>query len=104
MVGRNGVEGEFSLELGKGLLLCPAAGHEVPQSAWSQFKVSGYCRVLEMTVIGGEQVELVIAPALVPNPLTKDHDPQLQLPHFQLKLDLETGDLRLHRRPLLLRG
>ena len=47
---------------------------------------------------------MVIAPALVTNALAKDHDPQLQLPDFKLKLGLEAGDLGLHRRPVLLRG
>ncbi|MGO9059106.1 MAG: hypothetical protein ACLQU2_17210, partial [Candidatus Binataceae bacterium] len=42
--------------------------------------------MLEVAVIGGEEIELVIAPALVSDPLAKDHDPQLQLPHFNLSL------------------
>src|SRR6202011_4702330 len=104
MVGGDGVEREFSLELSEGLLLRPAASHEVPQRTRGQRQVSGYCRVLEVAVIGGEEIELVIAPALVTNALAKDYDPQLQLPHFKLKLGLEAGDLGLHRRPVLLRG
>jgi hypothetical protein len=46
-----------------------------------------------VAVIGGDEIELVIAPALVTNALAKDHDPQLQLPDFKLKLGLEAGDV-----------
>src|ERR1700736_1633947 len=61
MVGGDGIEREFALELGEGLLLRPAASHEVPQRARGQRQVSGYGRVLEVAIIGGEEVELVIA-------------------------------------------
>ena len=104
VVGRDGVQREFALELGKGLLLSSAASDEVPQCARAECEVSGDRRILEVAVIGGEEIELVIAPALVTNALAKDHDPQLQLPDFKLKLGLEAGDLGLHRRPVLLRG
>ena len=53
---------------------------------------------------GEKEIELVIAPALVSDALAKDYDPQLQLPDFKLQLGFETGDLRLHRRPVRLRG
>ena len=72
MVGGNGVEREFSLELGKGLFLRPAARDEVPQWVRAEREVSGDRRILEMAIIGGEKVELVVAPALVGDPLAKD--------------------------------
>ena len=52
MVGGNGVEREFSLELGKGLFLRPAASDEVPQWAGAEREVSGDRRILEMPIIG----------------------------------------------------
>lgn len=55
MVGRYGVEREFSLELGKGLLLRPAASAEVPQCVRAEREVSGDRRILEVAVIGGER-------------------------------------------------
>src|SRR5882724_6515816 len=104
MVSGNGVEREFTLELGKGLFLRPAASDEVPQWAGAEREVSGDRRILEMPIIGGEKIELVVAPALVSNSLAKDYDLQLQLPNFKLQLSFETGDLRLHRPPVGLRG
>src|SRR5580692_2373812 len=104
MVGGNGVEREFSLELGKGLFLGSAASAEVPQGARAELEVSGDRRILEVAIIGGEKIELVVAPALVGDPLAKDYDVQLQLPNFKLQLSFETGDLRLHRHPVVLRG
>ena len=74
MVGGNGVEREFSLELGKGLFLRPAARDEVPQWARAEGEVSGDRRILEVAIIGGEEIELVVAPALVSNSLAKDYD------------------------------
>src|SRR5260370_11549653 len=104
MVGGNGVEREFSLELGEGLFLRPAASDEVPQWARAEREVSGDRRILEVAIIGGEKIELVVAPALVSNPLAKDYDLQLQLPNFKPQLSFETGDLRMHRQPVGLRG
>src|ERR1700730_4553283 len=105
---RNGwwerLEREFSLEFGKGLFLRPAAGDEVPQWTRAELEVSGDRRVLEVAIIGGEKIELVVAPALVSNLLAKDYDRQLQRPNFKLQLSFETGDLRLHRCPVVLRG
>jgi hypothetical protein len=97
MVGGNGVEREFSLKLGKGLFLRPAASDEASQWARAELEVSGDRRILEVAIIGGEEIELVVAPALVSNPLAKDYDVQLQLPNFKPQLSFETGDLRLHR-------
>ena len=104
MVGRHGVQREFSLELGKGLLLRPAPRCKAPQCARVESEISGYRRILEVAVVGGEQVELVIAPALMSNPFAKDHRPQFQLPNLKPQESLETADLRLHRRPALLRA
>ena len=72
--------------------------------ARAEREVSGDRRILEVAIIGGEKIELVVAPALVGNPLAKDYDVQLQLPNFKLQLSFETVDLRLHRRPVGLRG
>ena len=63
--GGDRVQREFSLELGKGLLLRPAASDEVPQCVRAEPEVSGDRRILEVAVIGGEEIELVIAPTLV---------------------------------------
>ena len=104
VVGGNGVEREFSLELGKGPFLRPAASDEVPQWARAEREVSGHRRILEVAIIGGEKIELVIAPAPVSDPLAKDYDVQIQRPNFKLQLGLETGDLRLHRLPVVLRA
>src|SRR5208282_621997 len=58
----------------------------------------------EVTVIGGEQVELVILRALMMNPFAINHDPQLQSPDRQLKPGLEAIDIASDRRPPRLCG
>ena len=64
MLGRDGIQREFSLELGKAPRLRPTTSDEVPQCARAEREVSGDPRILEVAVIGGEEIELVIVPAL----------------------------------------
>ena len=86
------------------LLLRPASRHKAPQRARVECEISGCRRILEVAVVGREQIELVIAAALMSNPFAKDHRAQFQLPNLKPQLSFETADLRLHRRPTLLRG
>ena len=86
------------------LLLRPASRHKAPQRARLEGQISGCRRILEVAVVGREQIELVIAPALMGNPFAKDHRAQFQRPSLKPQLSFETADLRLHRRPVRLRG
>jgi hypothetical protein len=74
-----------------------AAGAEVPQRLRRERQIGGDCGVLEVAVVGGEQVELVILGALVMNPLAVDHHPQLKSPDRQLKPGLEAIDISSDR-------
>src|SRR5208282_737561 len=90
VIGGHHVEGKLALEFGEGLFLRAAAGGEVPQHLWGEAEIGRHRGVFEVTVVGGEQVELVILRALMMNPFAVNHDPQLQSPDRQLKPGLET--------------
>src|ERR1700688_4813727 len=62
------------------LFLRAAAGGEGPQHLRGKREIGRHCGVFEVTVVGGEQVELIILGALVMNPFAINHDPQLQSP------------------------
>src|SRR5208282_4863005 len=93
VIGGDRVEGKLTLEFGEGLLLRAAASGEIPQGARGKCEIGRYRGVFEVTVVGGEQIELVILWAPMMNPLAIDHDPQLQSPDCQLKLGLEAIDI-----------
>src|SRR5215831_8089734 len=55
--GRDNVEGELPLELGDGLFLDPATTAKGVQGGQVQREVRGDSAVLEMAIVGGEQIE-----------------------------------------------
>ena len=86
------------------LFLRAAAGGEGPQGLRGKREIGRHRGVFEVTVVGGEQVELVILGALVMNPFAINHDPQLQSPDRQLKPGLEAIDIARDRHPPRLGG
>src|ERR1700693_1928288 len=75
------------------LFLGAAAGSEVPQGVRCEGEIGRHRGVFEVTVVGGEQIALVILRAQMVNSLAVDHHPQLKSPHRQLKPDLEAIDI-----------
>src|SRR6266478_3391507 len=93
VIGGNHLEGEFTFELSEGLLLCPAAGSEVPQHLWGELQIGGDRGVFEVAVVGRKEIKLVVLRALVMNALAVDDHSQIELPRRKLKLGLEAADL-----------
>jgi len=60
VVGRHDIEGKLALELGERLLLGAPAGHEVPERRGAERLVRGDGRVLEVAVVGREEIELEV--------------------------------------------
>jgi len=58
VIGGNHVEGKLPLEFGAGLFLRAATGGEVPQHLRGESEIGRHRGVLEVPVVGGEQVEL----------------------------------------------
>src|SRR6202043_1220331 len=75
------------------LFLRAAAGGEGPQGLRGKREIGRHRGVFEVTVVGREQIELVILRAPMMNPLAVDQDPQLQSPDCQLKPGLEAIDI-----------
>jgi hypothetical protein len=86
------------------LFLGAAAGSEGPQGVRGEGEIGRHRGVFEVTVVGGEQIELVILRAQMVNPLAVDHHPQLKSPDRQLKPGLEAIDISSDRRPARLGG
>src|SRR6202043_2605571 len=86
------------------LFLRAAAGSEGPQGARGEGESGRHRGVFEVTVVGGEQIELVILRAQMVNSLAVDHHPQLKSPDRQLKPGLEAIDISSDRGPARLGG
>ena len=80
VVGRHDIEGKLALELGERLLLGAPPGHEVPERRGAERLVRGDGRVLEVAVVGREEIELEVLPRLVLDAASIDHHPQGQPP------------------------
>ena len=74
VVGRHDVQTKLPLQLADHLLVGSTSRHEVPQSPGRERLVGGDGRVLEVAVVGIEEVELVVPRASVMDPLTVDDD------------------------------
>jgi hypothetical protein len=66
-IGGNHIEGKFALEFGAGLFLRVAAGGKVPQALRGEREIGRHRGVFKVTVVGGEQVELVIIGCSTPS-------------------------------------
>lgn len=80
VISGNHVEGKLAFELRESFFLRAAAGSEKPQGARGEDEISRHRRVFEVTVVGGEEIELVILGARMVHALAIDHDPQRQAP------------------------
>ena len=80
VIGGHHVEGKLALEFGEGLFLRAAAGGEGPQGLRGKREIGRHRGVFEVTVVGGEQIELVILRAPMMNPLAIDHAPATPVP------------------------
>jgi hypothetical protein len=103
VVGRHHVEGELALQLAVGLLLGPAARDEGPEGRRRERLVGRDGRVLEVPVIGREQVELEVLPRLVADLLPIDDHAEGQVPGLQPQLGFEGADLPVDPGPVSLR-
>ena len=104
VIGGYHVESKFTLEFGKGLFLGATAGSEVPQGAWGEGKIGRHRGIFEVTVVGGEEVELVVLGARMMHALAVDHHSQLQSPDRQGQLGLEAINIRGDGGPARLGG
>ena len=104
VIGGYHVESKFALEFGNGLFLGAAAGSEVPQGARGEGKIGRHRGIFEVTVVGGEEVELVVLGARMMYALAVDHHPQLQSPDRQSQLGLEAINIRRDGGPARLDG
>src|SRR6202158_6024575 len=104
VIGGNHVESKLPLEFREGVFLRAAAVGEVPQVLRGEAEIGRHRGVFEVTVVGGEQIELVILRAQMVNSLAVNYDPQLKSPDRQLKLGLEAIDISSDRRPARLGG
>jgi len=98
------VEGELPLEFGDGLFLGAAATDEGVQGRQGEREVRGDGAVLEVAIIGGEQIELEVPGTRVLDVLAVDHDPELQVPLRNVQVVEEPRDVRRDREPALPRG
>src|SRR2546427_1644584 len=58
--GWHGVEGESALQLRDGLLVCPAAGHEVPEVRERVLEITRNGRVLVGPIVRVKQIQLEV--------------------------------------------
>jgi hypothetical protein len=79
VAGGDDVQRELALELGDRLFRAPAANEGVERGQ-RQRQVRGDGVVLEVPIVGGEEVELEVLRALVLHVLAVDHHPQAELP------------------------
>src|SRR5438128_6339037 len=91
MAGRDDVEGELALEFGDCLLLGAPAADEGIERRQRQRQVGGDGVVLEVPIVGGEEIELEVLRTLVLNVLAVDHDPQAEVPLRDGESVLEAG-------------
>jgi hypothetical protein len=78
VIGGHHVESELALEFSDSLFLGTAASGEVPEGAWAESEIGRHRGVFEITVVGGEQVGLVILGALMMHPFAVGHHTQLK--------------------------
>lgn len=69
VVGWDHIEGKFAFQLSQCFLLRPTAGHEGPECWPAEGLVRRDRRILEMSIIGGEQVELKVLARLMTHSL-----------------------------------
>src|SRR5258708_32556697 len=60
VIGRDDIEGAFALEFANHLLVRPSAGGKLPQGLGLELEVGGDGGVLEVPVVGAEEVELEV--------------------------------------------
>src|SRR5215472_5557081 len=104
VAGGDDVEGKLPLELGEGLLLGAAAADEGIQGGQVQGEVGGDGTVLEVTIVGGEQIELEVPGTLVLDVLAVDHHAEAEMPLRDLQVVKEPGHVWGHREPALSLG
>src|SRR5215469_2551644 len=104
VIGGNHIEGKLALEFGNGLFLGAATSSEVPQGLRGKGEVGRHRRVFEVTVVGREQIELVILGALMMHPFAVDHHAQLKSPGRRGKPGFEATDIGGDRAPVRLGG
>ena len=104
VMGRDHIQGELPLEFGLGLLLRPPASYEGPEGGGAQGLVGGHGRVLAVSIIRGEELQLEVLPGRMPDPLAVDHHPQGQPPGRQGQPDLEGTDIGGDPLPVPLGG
>src|SRR5712672_1655954 len=98
------IEGELAFEFGEGLLLGATASSERPHGLRSEGEIGRHRGVFEVTVVGREEIELVVLGARMMHPLAVDHDPQLKSPDCQHKLRFETVEISRNGGPARLGG
>src|SRR5262249_47132100 len=80
------------------------AADEGVQGGQIQGEVGGDGTVLEMPIVGSEQIELEVPGTLVLDVLAVDHDPEAEVPLRDLEVMEEAGYIRGHREPALALG
>ena len=103
VAGRDDVERELALRLGDGLL-GPTATYERIRRGERERQVGGDSVVLEVPVVGPEQVELEVLRALMLDVRAIDHHAQPEVPWRGRERMLEAGDARGQRRPVAALG
>ena len=99
VMGGNRVESEAALEFSVGFLLGPSSGHEEPEVLRVQTQVGGHNRVLVGTVVGREEIELIVLPGLVVDLLPVTSDREGQAPLGDLQDTFKARDAVDHRGP-----
>ena len=99
---RDRIEGEVLLELAECLLVTAAASHEVPERSDAEFQVGGDGGVLEVAVVGIEEIKLEILGGLVKDTLAIHDDALGPLPLRDRERQREAADRPIDPRPLLL--
>ena len=100
VTGRDDIERELTLEFRDRLLLSTPATDEGVERRQRQRHVGRDGVVLEVSVVGGEEIELEILRALVLDVLAVDHDPQAELPLRDGEPVLEARHARGQRVPV----
>jgi hypothetical protein len=95
------VQGELPFEFRDGFLLGTPAADEGVEGGQIQGQVRGDGGVLEVAVVGGEEIELEVLRALVGDVLAVNHHAEPEIPLRNAQVVKEAGDVGGHGEPPL---
>ena len=92
--GGNAVERQLAFEDADDFFMLTAAGHEVPDAARRPSEIGGDGAVFVVTVVGIEEIELVVFTRAMKDTFSIDDDPERHAPLLDRQSDLEAPHSR----------